>query len=809
MMMTFYTKIRLLICQMALLCLLMVMPPLVVAQQDNMVTLNFVNADIESVVKAVGEVTNKNFIIDPRVKGQINVISAKPVPRSKVYDLLLSALRMQGFAAVESGGFVRIVPEGDAKLLGGDLTTKPSAGGDRVQTQIFKLHHENATQMITVLKPLISQNSSITAAQGTNSLVITDYASNLDRLAKIIASIDKPTSDNVELIPVRHMSAIDLSAILNQVYGVQNSAAGAKGAQGGTNMVDGMTIVPEPRTNALMIRGATPARLAGVMNLIHKLDTPTGATGNIHVVYLRNAEAIKLAAVLRSVLDGDSSSLSAAFDKDSSSSFGGLSGGSGASLSSFMGSGSGGSGGVTGGSSTSGLGSSFSNSSSSMQETFSSLIDGGTGSNKRGGMIQADPMTNSLIINAPPPVYRNLRAVIDLLDARRAQVFVESLIVEVTSDTAAEFGIQWFAGSGFDKNGTNVVGGTNFGEQGQGEGNIFDVMAGFNQQKTGLNIGVVNGTVNIPGIGRITNLNFLAHALEAGGKTNILSTPNMLTLDNEEATIIVGQNIPIQSGSYTNTGSNEGSVNPFSTFNRQDVGITLKIRPQISESGSVRLQIYQEISSIAGNAVGGGGFITNKRAIESQVLVDDGQIVVLGGLVQDSLEGGEEGIPVLGKIPVLGYLFKNETRKRTKTNLMIFLRPYILRDPSGSQQVTNSRYDYIQAIQQKARFEDTVVLPDLGAPTMPDKNSGTPPTLYPNDNRQPTAPIEQSSRNGQVHRPVFYSDKTLENVPVIGGDAANTGTGAVSGGQNDQHSAYETDYEGGIKLDSTWNPTRR
>ena len=766
------------------LFLVVAFAPISAFGQDDMVTLNFVNADIESVVKAVGEVTNKNFIIDPRVKGQINVISAKPVHRNKVYDLLLSALRMQGFAAVESGGFVRIVPEADAKLLGGEITTRPAGSGDRVLTQIFKLHHESAAQMINVLKPLISQNSSITAAPGTNSLVITDYASNLDRLSKIIASIDKPSSDNIELIPVRHMSAIDLAALLNQVYAANNNAGSSAGATGGSNTVEGMVIVPEARTNMLMVRGATPTRMAGLLNLIHKLDTPTSATGNIHVVYLRNAEAVKLAGVLRAVLDGDSSSLNSALENQSGSLSGGIgssgSGGSSGSTASSLMSGSGGSNGMG----------NFSQKDSALANTISSLVSGSSGDNSKSGMIQADPMTNALIINAPEPVYRNLRAVIDLLDARRAQVFVESLIVEVTSETAAEFGIQWMAGTGaFEKDGTQIIGGSNFGEKGSGAGNLFDVMKNFGSIKTGLNIGVMNGTVSIPGIGRVTNLNFLAHALEAAGNTNILSTPNMLTMDNEEATIIVGQTVPFMTGSYAQTGSSS-SVTPFQTYDREDVGLTLRIKPQISESGTVRLQIYQEISSIYASTV--GGYITNKRALESQVLVDDGQIVVLGGLVQDSLSGTEEAIPVLGRIPILGYLFKSEARKRTKTNLMVFLRPYILRDPKGSQNVSNARYDYISGIQQKARFPDTVVLPDLGAPQLPDIRKA-PPTIFPNDNRQEVTLVPPGGKAGQADRPMFYSDQTGGQVPVLSPDGTLRQP-------SEQKAGYETDYEGGVKI---------
>lgn len=676
--------------------------------QEDAVTLNFVNADIDSVVKAVGEVTGKNFIIDPRVKGQINVISSKPISRAQVYDALLAALRSQGFTAVESGGFVRILPEADAKVMGAPVG---KAKGDKMVTQIFKLHHESAAQAVNVLRPLIPANSSITASPGTNSLVITDYAANLDSIAKIIASIDRPAGDNIEIIPVKHMSAIDLATTLNQIFGEGTSSGGGGTASvaGATGSVGNMTIVPEPRSNTLIIRGASPSRLASIYSLIAKLDSAMGATGNIHVVYLKNSEAVKLAAVLRSVINGNSSSFGSLDDSSTSSSFSqgmlGLSSGSSST----------GSGSSTGMSNVaSSLGNSFNNSSSS--DSYSSLLNsGGSGDNN---MIQADPMTNTLIINAPDPIYRNLRAVIDLLDVRRAQVFVESLIVEVTSEKASEFGIQWQFLQGYDRSGKQVIGGTNFGSNGQG--NILNVSQDLTAAGSGLNIGIIDGTVNIPGIGEITNLGFLARALEADGKTNILSTPNLLTLDNEEATIVVGQNVPIMTGSYAQTGTST-SVSPFQTYDREDVGLTLKIKPQISESGTVRLQIYQEVSSVATTTMD-GGIVTNKRALESNVLVDDGQIVVLGGLVQDSFDGSVDKVPFLGDVPVVGWLFKSESRRRAKTNLMVFLRPYILRDPRGSENVTNTRYDYITGVQRKAKPEDTPFFnKEMTAPQMPER----------------------------------------------------------------------------------------
>jgi general secretion pathway protein D len=329
-------------------------------------------------------------------------------------------------------------------------------------------------------------------------------------------------------------------------------------------------------------------------------------------------------------------------------------------------------------------------------------------------LIQADPTTNTLIITAPDAVYRQLRAVIDKLDVRRAQVFIESLIVEVTGDQAAEFGIQWQVGSGNAAAGSSAgaVGGTNFGGTGQ---NILSIAANPATAGAGLNVGVAKGQITLAGVGTITNLTFLARALEKTTKANILSTPNLLTLDNEEARIIVGQNVPFITGQFTTPSS--ATVNPFQTIERRDVGLTLRVRPQISEGGTIKMVIYQEVSSVVDTSTAGP--ITNMRAIETNVLVDDGSIVVLGGLVQDSVTTGIEKVPVLGDIPLLGHLFRYETRKQQKTNLMVFLRPYVVRDESAARSLVIDRYDQMRNFEESTRQPPHFALPQMEPPTLP------------------------------------------------------------------------------------------
>ena len=330
-------------------------------------------------------------------------------------------------------------------------------------------------------------------------------------------------------------------------------------------------------------------------------------------------------------------------------------------------------------------------------------------------MIQADPATNSLIITAPEPVYRNIRDIIEKLDVRRAQVFIETLIVEVTSDTAAQFGVQWLNLGGVgNTSGTSVIGGQVFNNAGT---SIVGAAQNLSTISSGLNIGVVRGTITLPGIGEVTNLGFLARALESTGNANILSTPNIMTLDNEEAKAVVGQNVPFVTGTYTNTSGNSSTVNPFQTVERKDVGITLKVKPQVSEGGAVRMQIYQEVSSVADSSLS-AGLITNKRSLETNVIVDDGQIIVLGGLVEDKASNGIDKVPLLGDIPVVGSLFRSEKRQRTKTNLMVFLRPYVIRDGSASSSIVMDRYDYMRAVGHENAPKDHWLLPNMQTPDL-------------------------------------------------------------------------------------------
>ncbi|MEY4560960.1 MAG: hypothetical protein RLZZ618_237 [Pseudomonadota bacterium] len=671
------------------------------AQQE--VTLNFVNAEIDGVARAMGAMLKQQFVVDPRVKGTITLYSEDPMTPREAYLNFLAALRGQGFTVVEAGGLYKVVPEADAKLQSGTVSVGSgvSRQGDQIITQIFKINHENANNLVPVLRPLISPNNTINANPGNNTLVITDYADNLTRLAKIISAMDTPGAGDVEIIPIKFGVASDLAAVVQRLGDGASGPAGAAPAAAGGNL----SVLADPRTNSLIVRAPNPARMAAARSIIDKLDRPMvgNANGTIQVVYLKNADAVKLAAVLRAA-------------------YGAIGGVGGAA---------GGGGGGGGASSTSApaapaVNPSGGGNNSGMSAAATAPVTASAGPST-GGFIQADPATNSLIITAPEPVYRQLRAVIDQLDSRRAQVYIESMIVEVAGDDAADFGFQWQGLTG-QKGDKNIgVAGTNFGSS-----NILALSAATAGGRTGVGTAIADGLVGAGlNIGLLRDfgnglygLAAVARVLQSNSNTNIVSTPNLITLDNEEAKIIVGSNVPFISGSQQTQGGN-----PFTTIERKDVGITLRIKPQIGENGTVRMTIFQESSSVIDQAAGtsGNGPTTAKRSIESTVVIDDGQIMVLGGLIEDRFTNNKSKVPILGDIPYLGALFRSESRTKKRTNLMVFLRPIVMRDQESASKLSLDRYDLIRAQQQTAQPVQSFMLPINQSPVLPPLNAVTAP----------------------------------------------------------------------------------
>ena len=660
------------------------------------VTVNFVNADVEAVSRAFAAMIDRPIVVDPRVRGQITVYSEQPQSIRDAFNSYQSALRGLGFAVVESGGVLKVVPEADAKLQAGTVAVgEVPVRGDTVITQIFPLRYENPNNLIAVLRPLISANNTINASPGSNALVITDYAENLQRIARMIAALDLPAGTDVEVIPLQHAVAADLAPLVQRLSDGGGGAVvpGAVPGLGGA----ATTVIADSRSNALLVRAANPARMAQVRATIARLDRPAnlvGPGGGMWVVYLRNADAVKLAAVVRAA-------------------FSALGGGGGA-----------------------GAGAAAAPTAAPAPATPGGASPAtapvtGSAAPSTGGFIQADPSTNSLVITAPEPLYRQVRALIDQLDSRRAQVYIESMIVEVSGGDAADFGFQWLGLLGQSGDKWGLAGGQNFSNP--GGPSIVDINVagrggGAVSVGQGLNIGLLrdfNGAIGLAAIARM---------LQTQANTNIVSTPNLMTLDNEEAKIVVGENVPFITGQFTNTGSGSGgsAVNPFQTIERKDVGITLRIRPQIGENGAIRMTIFQEQSSVKSDTAAGttnAGPSTTKRSIEGTVTVDDGQILVLGGLIEDRFVTNKSKVPLLGDMPFVGGLFRSESRERRRTNLMVFLRPVVLRDAEGANRFSLDRYEQLRTRQGQAQPAPSVVLPINEAPSLPENPKPPVPTV--------------------------------------------------------------------------------
>ena len=667
--------------------------PVVQPAGDDTVTLNFANADIHAVVKAVSEMTGRNFLIDPRVQGTVNILAPKPVPRNMVFPILLSALRVQGFAAVGGElGYVNIVPEADAKFYAAAQAAR--ARGDQIVTEVIRLSFEPAAQVVGTLRPLVTPNNVINAFPASNTIVITDYASNLERIRRVIATVDQPQAAQLMTLTMRYAAAVDVGQAVQRLLPelAQPAAPGAPPR---------LALSIDSRTNSLLVRADSPAVAKRIRGLVEGMDTRTAVGGNIHVVYLRNAQADRLAEALRAIITGQPTQRAAAPGAPGQP----------------------------------------------PPPPPPGPQTGPGAAPQSGGAIalasvQAHPETNSLVIIAPDSVYQTLRTVIEKLDVRRAQVFVEALIVEIAATKAAEFGIQWAALSSGDTSGTRGIGAQTFNLT--PGSNILGIAADPTTIGQGLTLGVIRGKLTFGGV-EILNLAALLRALQQDSTANILSTPTLLTLDNEEAKIQVGQNIPIVTGAFTLAGAGAGAVNPFQTFERRDIGVTLKIKPQIAEGGTVKLAIYQEVSSIF-NAQNPTGIILNKRSLESQVLIDDGQMIVLGGLISDDVQSGNQAVPGLGQLPIVGGLFRYDTRKREKVNLMVFLRPVVLREPAASAGLTGDRYDLIRGIQGSMQVPDLLPLPPMQGPMLPGQLPPLTPDHPPVPPRAP-APAEAPPRS--------------------------------------------------------------
>ena len=611
------------------------------AESEASITLNFKDSDIREVATSVGEITGKNFIIDPRVKGRVTMISARRISLDAVYATFLSVLQVHGFAAVPSGDVIKIIPAVDARQVPGTGLGSDVAPADDIVTRVVKIENVPAAQLVPILRPLIPQFGHLAAYPGSNMLIISDRAANVNRIVSIIRRIDQSSDQEVEIVPLQNATASEIVRVLSAL--LQGTGRDA----GNTAPI----MAADDRTNSILVGGDKSQRLR-LRALITHLDTPLEQGGDTQVVYLRYADAQSIAEILKTFV------------------------------------------------------------------TEGAQVSGQTDTNRgAGAVIIPDTATNALVITAPGQIMRSIMIVIEKLDIRRAQVLVEAIIVEIASDKASELGITWILdGTPND----NIAGLTNFSGSGFG---VADAIGDFeNNEITGVPEGLTLGfgRINKSGISFIG----LLRALAGDSRTNILSTPTLVTLDNEEAEIKVGQEVPFVTGQFTNTGAAAGSVNPFQTIQREEVGVSLKITPKINEGDSVILKIEQEVSSISTGAQGAVDLITNKRTINTNVIAENREIIVLGGLIDDFLVENEQRVPVLGSIPVIGNLFKYRTTTRMKRNLMVFLQAIILRSPKDAALYTNSKYNYIRNIQSNLNNGKVQLMPKEKRPVLPPLQEG-------------------------------------------------------------------------------------
>ena len=632
-------------------------------------TLNMKDADIQALIATVSEITGKNFIVGPTVQGKVTVISARPMKASEIYDVFLSVLRVHGYAAIPSGDMIKIVPEAVAQQDGsGGLNGTRQHEPDEIVTQIVPVKHVAATDLVPILRPLMPQGAQLIAHPASNSLVISDRAGNVERMISIIRRIDTVSDSGVDVIPLQHASAAEVARILSQLSDVKSA-----------DSADAPHVFADERTNSILLSGGKSGRLR-MRALIAHLDTPISDGGETQVVYLNYANAKDLVPILEGVaatLTGDAPPNG----KAAAGAAAGSGGGSGAPT----------------------------------------------------ATIQAHEGDNALVISAPPAVFRSLQAVIRQLDIRRAQVLIEAVIAEVSDETANELGIQWQVPLG-DK--SHILGGTNFTGNTPGN-NIFSVDNGLNASSgpavtvgNGLNLGYLN-SITFNGK-KLLSLGGLLSALRSNGKNNILSTPSIMTLDNQQAMIKVAEEVPFVTGSYSSgtvgstssttngTTTTTGIGNPFQTIQRKDVGLTLTVTPHINSGDTVRLDIHQEVSNLLPPVQGAVDLVTNKREIKTTVMVKDNSLLVLGGLISDNVKDSVQKVPALGDIPLIGNLFRYRSNDHTKQDLMVFLHPRILRDAASEASVSGEKYNFLRTEQLQMRENNETITPRGQQPMLPE-----------------------------------------------------------------------------------------
>ncbi len=652
--------------------------------QSPTITPNYKDADLRQIIEAVSEVTGRNFIIDPRVKAQVTMLSSTPMSPDAFYQAFLSILEVYGYVAVPSGDLIKILPDANARQVPGlDLPSGPVGAGDELVTQVIQVQNVGAAQLVPILRPLIPQYGHLAAHPASNMLIISDRSANVDRMMKIVRRIDLAGDEEIEVIRLENASAGDVVRVVTSLTQSANRAESGANALG---------LVADERTNSVLISGDRASRLR-IRALITHLDTPLEQGGNTQVIYLNYADAEDLGGRLN--------------DQASQITGEGQPGQQGAPSS---------------------------------------------GGRRDGVTIWSDPSTNALIVTAPPEAMRVLKSVISQLDIRRAQVLVEAVVAEVSYNRAAELGVSWVIDG---SQGGNIVGLTKF----SSALNVSDIggaaLSGDNAAiGQALQLIPDGATIGVGDFSGSTRWAAILRALLGDASTNVLATPSIITLDNEEAELSVGQEVPFVTGQFTNTGAAQGSVNPFQTIQREDVGLKLKVTPQINEGDALILEIQLENSTLEGTSRGAVDLITNERTITQKVLVENGQVLVMGGLVDDQIVEVAEKVPFLGDIPWMGRLFRSDSSTVSKRTLMVFLRPVIIRDAKTASNLTNSKYKLMRNIQLGEREDgEVLMMKDLRRPVLPE----LPPEGIPPD--QPTGIM---NRDPSIYPTVKPADQSTD-----------------------------------------------
>lgn len=615
-------------------------------------TLNSKEMDIQQLIVSVAKATNKTIVIDPKVKGKVQVISTAALNREEYYELFLTVLELHGYTAVESAGVVRVIPAKEARTSPVEVVKENAVNSSEVITQVIQLENISAAKLIPVLRPLAPQQAHMAAYAPSNAIIISDTRANILRIQKVIQQIDYSAQEKTEIVPVQHASAEEVVKMLEKLQKREQSK--------GQSDNDIALLVADKRTNSLLINGDELERQR-LKALIKHLDTPLAQSGNVKVVYLEYAEAGDLAKTLSKVIQNVESS-----------------GAKGEKLKSA----------------------------------------------RRGdASVEADEGTNSLIITAEADVMQSLLAVVQRLDIRRAQVLVEAIIVEMTATNGRDLGVEWLFtdsnGAYGSSSSAGLAGAIAAGAAGDGNTQTGSIDA---QLGVGGVISQVSGQVL--GVGKLDNdfsFNVVLNALKTNSEANILSTPSLLTLDNEEASIVVGNSIPFVTGSYTATGSSSSNPdNPFQTVERENVGITLKVTPQINEGDSLIMAIAQEVSDAVPGSELNGNLITTERKINTKILADNGQTIVLGGLIKDNVTETTQKVPLLGDIPLLGRLFRSTSTSVGKTHLLVFLRSTIIRDRKDMDGATAVKYRLIREKQLERQERGVEFVDDKTLPLLPE-----------------------------------------------------------------------------------------